>query len=132
MQELDELLKGVEQSVDRFYERAIELHNNPKLRSIASEPIPILQPQYGSRLYYHQKGFYAVVPKCIEPGNAWEDGSYGFPEYYFKEKDNKLVVKSHEGLQEMLHMFPKLNLSELEGKLVEGVRKSSLLKDYES
>lgn len=126
MEKLYKMLDEVEERVDRFYGDAVALHNNGKLRSVAGTPIQILYPKYGSKLLYGPEGFYAIVPQCVDPGSYCEDARFEYPEYNFYEKDNKLLVKTHDGLQEMLHLFPKLTLGTLEEKLIEGVQKTGL------
>ncbi len=128
MSQLTEVLEQVEQRVDAFYQQAIDLHNNEKLRSLVGTPIPIFATRYKEKLMYGQKGFYATIPKCIEAGDYLSGGTYDYPDYAFKEKNGKLVVKSHEGRQEMLHLFPELTLTTLEERVIAGIQKTGLFR----
>ena len=127
-QALDELLKEASQVVDTFYQPLIRLHNDVSLRSLAEPAIHIMGQKRGyAQLYYGSDGFSAVVSNCIELGNAWEDGTYDYPEYGFDVKDGKLIANTHVGRMELLRLFPKLMVKTLEGKLVQRIEKSRRL-----
>lgn len=129
MSNLDEIIEKAERKVDAFYQRAVSLHNNMKIRSITSFGIPIVAGEFFPRLYYGSEGFYTITSKCIEPGNAWENGVYEHPSYTFQERDGRLYVDTHDGIEEMLPMFPSLNTNTLEQKFSEGIKSSTLYKD---
>ena len=129
MERLKELLKDVDQSVRVFYSNAIDLHNDRQLRSLAGNPIQIVDPSpfIDNSLHYGSKGFYVTMPECIERGDMYSGGEYKYHDYRFDHPDGVLVAKTHEGTQEMLHLFPDISLGTLEDKLVEGIQKSKLL-----
>lgn len=123
MQKIYQELEKIEKDVDRFYQETIKLHNHEQLRSLAGAPLPLLTPQYGKKLYFGTQGFYAVIPKCVDPGDMYDDAEFEYPLYNFQEQSGRLIVKSHEGLEELLHVFPQVNSSLLEEKLLQEISK---------
>jgi len=134
MTELIDILGKVEDALSKQYSELIEYHNNETLRGVAKEQsLSILDNGHGNRgLYFSSIGFVANVPKCLEPGNAWEDGRYEDIQYLFEIKDNQLVVDTHQGKFGLLELFPTLNAESIEKKLKEEIAKLPLYKSIVS
>lgn len=141
---LTELVDEAMTSVTAFYQRAIELHNDRNLRSLASQyqidpndieqwydgRIYIVKQRGEDELFYDPDGFNArVAVQCLEEGNWAESGSYEYAERIFRVREGKLVVNAGQyGRQEMLELFPKLTIEKMEEKLAEAIGNSRWLK----
>ena len=109
---IEDLLQQIEDYKKDFYPRAIELHNNERLRSLVkcySDGGIVVVKNGGSNnpeLYYKSNGFVLSVQKYCT-GDDWSDSGYYCPVFHnFKIVEDKLIAEK----KELLNHFPKIKI----------------------
>lgn len=149
---LTELVNEATTRVDAFYQQAIALHTDNRLRSLADQykandpddysvnpvddgKIYIIKKRGagGNELFYDLWGL--NVRLAIDSpgtGNWRESKRYLYTNRTFIVRDDKLVVDTQYGRQEMLSLFPRLTVETIEKKLAEKIKNSRWLKGREN
>lgn len=131
---IDDLLRRIDDYKKDFYPRAIELHENKRLRELVKtyQPYGIVVVKgigEGDSLYYRSKGFSLCHPKYYSGG--WDGGYYSdsFIDFgYDSGGKKKLVVLD----KELLDYFPSFRLNgvceTIEGKIIQGIKNLEIYK----
>ena len=116
---LDDMLGRMDTYKEEFYRDAIALHEDEKLRKIVEYhpegQFTIIKGRNDDnpQLYYGNEGLVAGMPEYCD-GGAWDDyGYYKHNNYAFNVEDHRLVVNYKGKKQELLELFPKVNVKDI-------------------
>ncbi len=130
MTDLNDLTAQIREKTNAFYARAIEIHQDRELRSLAAQTDLNRIIIFGN-LFYDIDGFNSkVAQRLLMPGNYREDATYLYAEKIYQVSGKKLVVNAGDfGWREMLVEFPQLTIKTIEEKIAEAIGESRWLKE---
>lgn len=133
MTKLQDLVNQAEEKITVFYQRAIEIHQDARLRALAGQmnKIVIAGQNDGGYLFYNINGFNGYVAlRFLEAGGYCEDDKYEWAEKNFQVRGGRLVIGCGDyGTREMLHLCPSLTIETIEQKLSSAIGECRWLKE---
>lgn len=128
---LDALLKDIENDHAEFYKRAIELHENQKLRSLAkarNNGFCLVKGQWDSSddLYYTENGFEHYAKKqgrYVDCGDYSGHYDYSTIKCPYQAVDNELKSTYNEKTNSLLETFPEISIEKIESTLEKEIKK---------
>src|SRR3989338_8451172 len=127
---LDALLKDIENDHVEFYKRAIKLHENKTLRSLANTTddgfcLVDGKYDYSYELYFTKNGFEHYAKK---QGRYVETGDYsGYYDYStikcpYQTVDNVLKSTYNKKINSLLETFPEISIEKIESVLEKEIK----------